>query len=96
MRRDEALRILSQHKDDLKALGVESLAIFGSVARDEARPDSDVDIMVDLCRPIGMFAFLDIKERLESLLGYRVDLITRDGLKQQLRESILREAVRAA
>jgi predicted nucleotidyltransferase len=47
MRRDEALAILTAHQEELKEYGVKSLAIFGSVARDEARPDSDVDLLVE-------------------------------------------------
>ncbi len=96
MRRDEALAILAAHHEELARLGVKSLAIFGSVARDEARPDSDVDILVELERPMGLFGFLEVKEHLERMLGRRVDLGTPDSLKPSLQETVLKEAVRVA
>lgn len=62
MRRDEALRVISENEPALRAHGVESLSLFGSVARDEAGPESDVDLLVEFDgRPIGMFAFLRLK-----------------------------------
>lgn len=55
MELDEALRIPAEHHDEIAAFGVKSLAIFGSVARNEARPDSDVNLLVEFARPIGVF-----------------------------------------
>jgi predicted nucleotidyltransferase len=63
------------------------------VARDEAGPDSDVDLLVEFARPVGMFRFLAVKEYLEALLGCPVDLGTRDALKRQFRDAILRGAI---
>jgi predicted nucleotidyltransferase len=77
-------------------MGVASLALFGSVARNEAEGDSDVDILVSFDRPVGFFHFLEVKDYLETVLKTRVDLVTEDALKKQLRERILAEAVRAA
>jgi predicted nucleotidyltransferase len=94
MRRHEALAILGVQMEPLSRFGVQSLALFGSAARDEARPDSDVDILVEFNRPVGLFTFLEVKEHLEQALGRRVDLVTRAGLKRQLRDRILAEAVR--
>jgi len=76
-------------------LGVASLAVFGSAARDEARPESDVDLLVEFSQPVGLFELVAVKEYLEELLGLPVDLVTRDSLKQQLRERILKEAIPA-
>lgn len=86
---------LKPYREELEALHVRSLSLFGSVARDEAGPDSDVDLLVDFDAPVGLFEFLELKERLEEILGTHVDLVTRNGLKPQLRERILREVVRA-
>ena len=94
MRRHEALALLGVQMEHLSRFGVQSLALFGSVARDEARPDSDVDILVEFNRPVGLFTFLEVKEHLEQALGRRVDLVTRAGLKRQLRDRILEEAIR--
>ena len=95
MGRDEALRILKEHHVELEALGVKSLALFGSVAREEARPDSDVDLLVELNRPMGMFGFVDIKVYLEVILGRHVDLTMPSALIDRIRDRVLRESVRA-
>ncbi|MBI4757976.1 MAG: nucleotidyltransferase family protein [Chloroflexi bacterium] len=93
MRRDEILRLLSEHRAELEQLGAKSLALFGSAARDEARQDSDVDLLVEFERPVGLFEFVDLKSYLENLLGCQVDLGTPASLKPRLRERVLKEAV---
>lgn len=93
MKRDEVLAILAHHQADLKKLGVKSLAVFGSVARDEARPDSDVDLLAEFQRPFGLFKYVKLKEYLENILGCPVDLVTRDAVLEELRDDICREAV---
>lgn len=87
---------LRGHREELEQLGVQSLAVFGSVARGDDDDDSDVDLLVEFSRPIGFFGFFDVKERLAQILGRQVDLVTRDAVKPALRERILREAVDAA
>ena len=69
------------------------LSRFGSVARDEARPESDVDVLVDLARPFGLFRFLELQEYLQRIFGRSVDLCTSDSLKARIREQVPREAV---
>lgn len=96
MRRDEVLRIIALHEAELRGLGVRTLSIFGSVARDEASAKSDVDVLVDFDRPVGFFHLFDVQERLEALLGCKVDLVTPGGLRPELKQAILGEAVRAA
>jgi predicted nucleotidyltransferase len=95
MRRDEALRRLAEHRDELAAMGAGSLSLFGSVARDEAGPESDVDILIELNRPMGLFGLAAIHLRLEEILGWRVELITTGGLKERYRERIVRDLIRA-
>jgi predicted nucleotidyltransferase len=92
---EEVRAILEAHREELKALGVGEVYVFGSTARGEAGPKSDVDLIVVLERPLG-FAFFELKERLEAWLGRPVDLTTPDGLREDLRESVLRSAIRAA
>jgi hypothetical protein len=96
MTREEVLARLQEHETELQGMDVASLAVFGSVARNEAGPGSDVDLLVEFARPVGLFRFLAVKEYLEALLGRPVDLATRDALKRQFREAILREAVYAS
>jgi len=98
MKRDEALRILAAHRDEFVAMGVRELAIFGSVARDEAGDGSEVDVLVDYepSTRLSYFRLFDLQERLEELLGAKVDLVTRGGLRSELRDGILAEAIQAA
>jgi len=93
MRLDKALQILTAHRHELDTFGVKSLAIFGSVARNEARPDSDVDILVEFARPVGLFEFVDLKDYLERLLECQVDLGTPASLKPRLHKQVLEEAI---
>lgn len=86
---------LQEYQADLEQLGVASLAIFGSAARGEAGSESDVDLLIEFSRPVGLFHFLEVKEFLERVLGRRVDLVTKAALKPQLREVILEEAIDA-
>lgn len=98
MRREEALRILSEYREGIKERGVVSLALFGSVARDEATSDSDIDILVEF-EPeahVSMFDFLEFQEYLETLLGHRVDLVAKRAIKRRLRDDIPKEAITAA
>lgn len=94
--RDEILRLLREHRADLERLGVKSLALFGSSLRGEAREDSDIDLLVEFLRPVGLFEFVDAKQYLEDVLGCRVDLGTPESLKPRLREAVLAEAVYVA
>lgn len=92
MKREHVIRKLADDHDRLKAMGVRSLALFGSVARDEARPDSDVDLLIEVEPPMGLMGLVRIQHHLEELLGARVDLVTREGLHPALRQRILAEA----
>jgi hypothetical protein len=93
--RDAVLGVIQRHADELRALGVRRLALFGSAARGEATADSDLDFVVDL-DPKTFDAYMDTKLLLEKLLGHRVDLVLADAIKPRLRPFILREAVYAA
>jgi predicted nucleotidyltransferase len=93
MRRDEALRLLAEHRAELEAMGVTSLALFGSVARDEAGPDSDVDVIIDVRQPFDLFDLAGVHLRLEELLGCKVDVATEGGMKPRYRERIERDLI---
>lgn len=95
---EQVRTVLAEHRDELTALGVLTLSIFGSVARGEAGPDSDVDLLVELdpTRRISLFDFVHIKGELEDMLGCEVDLVERHVVKERWRERVLGEAVRAA
>jgi predicted nucleotidyltransferase len=91
--RSEVTRRLTDHWQELARFGVKSLALFGSVARDEAQPASDVDLLVEFNGRATFDQYMDLKLYLEELLGCRVDLVTRKALRPQLRPIIEREAL---
>lgn len=84
--------LLVSHQEQLSQLGGNHLAVFGSIARDEATEDSDVDILVDFDSKKGLFGFADLKFYLEEILGRHVDLVTRRALHPALKTRILRES----
>ncbi len=89
MRRDEVLTILREILPNLREqYAVETLAIFGSVARDEAGPESDVDVLVDFSGPTTFLGYMGVKETLEQCLGCSVDVVTPRALKARLRAAI--------
>jgi predicted nucleotidyltransferase len=88
----EAKKILKGHQTDLSDLGVYSLAIFGSIAKDQSKKKSDVDILIDFDATRGLFGFIDVRDYLESILHQKVDLVTKEALHPALKENILREA----
>lgn len=95
MSRQEVLSTLRAQQATLHArFGVTRLDLFGSVARDEAGQDSDVDLLVEFDRPIGLFRFLELQNHLEDLLHCGVDLGTPQSLKPRIRDRVLAEAVR--
>ena len=94
MTREDTLRLLAHHGAEIRRrFAVRDLALFGSLARGEARADSDIDILVDFEGRADFDRFMDLKFFLEELLDTPVDLVTRKGLRPQLRPSIEREAV---
>jgi predicted nucleotidyltransferase len=95
MKQADVLRILKQKNAEIaKSFGVESLLLFGSVARDEATPKSDVDLLVEFNRPVGYFGLFALQDYLEDLLGCPVDLGTPDSLKPHIRERVMGESIR--
>ncbi len=93
MEREKVLELLRSHLTELQGRGVKSLALFGSVARDEARSDSDVDLLVEFAYPVGYFEVFDLQQYLEELLRTPVDLGTAASMKPRVRERVLREAI---
>lgn len=95
MSSNETLALLREHKAMLaRRFGVVELALFGSTVRDEARPDSDVDILVSFDRPTDPDCYFGAQFYIEDLLGRPVDLVTDKALRAEFRPSIEAEAVR--
>ncbi|MHB9101397.1 MAG: nucleotidyltransferase family protein [Sulfuricella sp.] len=94
MRKQEALQLLAQHKPELiRRFGITDLALFGSVVRDSARPDSDVDVLVSFDGPATSARYFGVQFYLEDLLGCPVDLVTDKALRPQLRPYIEKDAI---
>ncbi|HEX2195860.1 MAG TPA: nucleotidyltransferase family protein [Actinomycetota bacterium] len=72
--------------------GVVSVRVFGSRARGDARPDSDLDLLIDVAEGTSLFDVIDLQNALKDLLGIKVEAVTEAGLHPMLRDDILREA----
>ena len=91
---EQALAVLRAHADDLRAAyAVRSLALFGSVARGETGRGSDIDLLIDFERPIGLLHFARTARHLEAILGVPVDLVLKRAVLPELHEAILKDAV---
>jgi len=92
--RDEVLAKLERNREAIRRHGVRRIGLFGSCARGENYPASDLDFLVEFERK-SFDAYMDLKDFLEKLFDCRVDLVLADTLKPRLRESILKETVHA-
>jgi predicted nucleotidyltransferase len=92
---ESLLEKLRGHRDELRGLGVLQLGIFGSVARGDDHPGSDLDVLVELDERT-FDRYMDVKIFLEDLVGRPVDLVLRDRIRPELREQILGELIDAA
>jgi predicted nucleotidyltransferase len=92
--RDEILGVLRAESAGLRRLWpIRSLAVFGSVARGEDGPGSDLDILVEFAEPVSLSNFLALEDRLSALTSRRVELVSRTALKPFIGRRVLREAV---
>jgi len=92
--RDDVLAALKKAAPELRRdYPIRALAMFGSVARDEAGPDSDLDMLVEFEEPVSLSAFLALEDRLSVLTGRRVELVSRPSLKPHVGRRVLSELV---
>jgi len=97
MSRDEVIETLRAHEPELRGRGVVHAALFGSLARGESQPSSDIDIMIDVApgAQVGLFEYVGITQYLADLFPGRVDVANRASLKPLVRPSAERDAVYA-
>lgn len=89
-------KILTKEKPTLsREYGVSKVAVFGSYVFGDFHDQSDIDILVEFKRSIGLFAFLRLEQHLSDILGRKVDLVTKSGIKPYLKKDIFRSAVYA-
>lgn len=93
----QIIETLRQHEDELHRQGVAHIALFGSVARGDARPDSDIDILIDLNPDarLSVFDYVGLKDYIAGLFEADVDVVNRKGLKPYLKPAVLAETVDA-
>ena len=93
-KKTEVVATLKALEPELRARGIASAAIFGSVVRGQAQPDSDVDVLVDVdpARTFDLVDFVGVKNLLADRLGRTVDVVEREALKPRIRDSVLSEA----
>jgi uncharacterized protein len=97
MDREHVIATLRGHESELRAAGITHLALFGSTARGDYRPDSDIDLLAvfDDTRRISLLAVVGIEQRISQMLGRSVDLVEEGTLKPRVQKSVEAEAVRA-
>jgi len=93
--RDQILETIHAHASELRELRVSELALFGSYARGDAAPNSDIDFIVEFEQK-SFDNYMGVRELLERLFGRKIDLVMKSAIKPRLKDRILREAVRAA
>lgn len=96
MHRDRAIKLLKSHEREFRDAGLAALFLFGSVARDMGNEESDVDLFFDLSKTQGftLFDLVGLQQRIEEILGTKVDLMTRHGIHPRRRQRIEGSAVR--
>lgn len=96
MRREDVLAVLGAHREELGRFGVKSMRLFGSAARDETHPGSDVDLLVEFRSTPTFSSYMKLRIFLEDLLGTEVDLVTEAGLRNRVRRYVEKDAIRVA
>jgi uncharacterized protein len=94
---DHAISTLRRHERELRARGIRHAAVFGSVARGTNRPDSDLDIMIEIDAeaPLTVFGYVGLKEYVAGLFEGPVDVVSRNGLKPYVRPAVTADAIYA-
>ncbi len=97
MKRENIITVLRNHEPELRAAGIVRLALFGSAARRQASPGSDIDLLAafDEAKRISLLDVVHLENRLSDLFGQMVDLVEEDMLRRRTRESVARDLIRA-
>lgn len=93
MNNEVIFKLKSEKNNLLKKYNVIKLGIFGSVARGDDRPDSDVDILIEFNEAPGMIEFFSTEEYLENLLNRKIDLVRENAIRPELKDSIMSDVI---
>jgi len=96
MKEEKIRATLTEHKEELSSFRVKFLSIFGSVARGEETEDSDLDFLVEFEGKPTYNQYMELKFFLEKILDKEVDLVTRKGLRDEIRPEVEKEAINVA
>jgi uncharacterized protein len=96
MIRDKVISLLREHQPEMRVFKIQELSIFGSVARNQETPQSDVDILVKFDGPATYDTYMELKFYLEELLNRKVDLITVDAVRKEIKEFVEKDLIRVA
>lgn len=96
MNREKIFSLIKENRAHLTKLGVKSISLFGSVARGEARENSDIDMLVEFEGKVTFDQFMDTKFFLEDLLGVSVDLVMPQNLRPQIKPYIMQDLIHVA
>jgi predicted nucleotidyltransferase len=94
--KQKVLNLLKEHQDTIKEFKVQKMFLFGSVARGQEKPSSDVDILIKFAIPPTYDMYMDLKFFLEDLLGRDVDLVTEESLRHELKHHVEKDLIRVA
>jgi len=90
----EVINVLKKYKTELyKKYNIKTLGIFGSYARGEENPESDIDILVEYEITPGFFKFIDLEDELSKIFNRKIDLVTKPALKELIKDDILKEVI---
>ena len=91
---EEIKEIIKSHREELKErYRVRSIAIFGSYVRGEQREESDIDLLVEFEGSVSLLHIVSVENYLSDILGMKVDLVPRKNIREELRETIIKEAI---
>lgn len=96
MLREKVLNLLKEHLEEIRKFKIQKISIFGSVARNQDTPHSDIDILIKFDGPASYDLYMDLKFFLEDLLDRKVDLITEDGVRTEIKQFIEKDLIRVA
>lgn len=96
MKRADILSLIQKNRPKLSKFGVKSLSLFGSVARDEAKENSDIDLLVEFKGKATFDHFMDTKFFLEDLLGRKVDLVMPQAIRPRTKPYIMKDLIHVA